>query len=171
MILTLLVLVSCNMADAQLNPTLWTSQVPMAVRSPYFNSWMKTSNAPLLNAAGTLSVRAPEVWPGFWNNVRGDMTAVIITVFDLTLMQAILGWAGHIRVDNTTTYKWLGQSGFPTSGLELPVLNNIQVTPTQTIMTITAGPIDLTVTYLSPIEVRFFHCSGDIRIEFFPFLL
>ena len=65
----------------------------------------------------------------------------------------ILGWAGHIRVDNNITYKWLGDAGSP-GGLAFTVLTNIQVTPTRTIMNITAGPIDLSVTYFSPIEVR-----------------
>ncbi len=48
---------------------------------------------------------------------------------------------------------WLGDAGAP-SGLVRSVLTNIQVTPTRTIFNITAGPIDLTVTFLSPIEVR-----------------
>lgn len=87
--------------------------------------------------------RAPEIWPLFWNN-------------------AILGWAGHIRVDNNITYKWLGDAGSP-GGLAFSVLNNIQVTATRTVMSITSGPIDLNVTYLSPIE------PSDPAKQSFPF--
>lgn len=55
-------------------------------------------------------------------------------------------------VDNTTIYKWLGTSTTP-GDLNDTVLTNIQITPTQTILSIVAGPIDLIVTWLSPIEV------------------
>lgn len=37
--------------------------------------------------------------------------------------------------------------------LDNSVLTNIQITPTRTVMNITAGPIDIIVTWLSPIEV------------------
>lgn len=64
-----------------------------------------------------------------------------------------LGWAGLIRIDNAHTFKWMGDVEQPYP-LNFSVLTNIQVTPTRTIMNITAGPIDLTVTFLSPIEAR-----------------
>lgn len=75
----------------------------------------------------------------------------------LTVAQGkqILGWAGLIRIDNAHTFKWLGDPAQP-GGLNRSVLTNIQMTPTRTIMNMTAGPIDLTVTFLSPIEVRAF---------------
>ena len=76
-------------------------------------------------------------------------------------MQAILGWAGHIRVDNTTTYKWLGDAVVPQDLVDT-VLTTIQITPTQTILTVTAGPIDLTITFVSPIEVHFLHYTNDV---------
>lgn len=41
------------------------------------------------------------------------------------------------------------------------VVTNIQVTPTRTVMDITAGPVDITVTWLSPIEVRFRFVSSS----------
>ncbi|EKM54240.1 uncharacterized protein PHACADRAFT_54337, partial [Phanerochaete carnosa HHB-10118-sp] len=115
-------------AQAQLSDTLWTSWVPLAVRSPYLSSWMNTTNL----RVGSGAPLAPRIWPVFWNN-------------------AILGWAGHIRVDNDITYIWLGDAGSP-AGLNSSVLNNIQITPTRTVMSITSGPIDLNITYLSPIE-------------------
>ena len=56
--------------------------------------------------------------------------------------------SGLVRIDSNTTVKWLGQDSFNHT-----VLSNIQLTPTKTIFSLTAGPIDLTVTFLSPIEV------------------
>lgn len=70
--------------------------------------------------------------------------------------QLPFGWAGLIRVDNSTTYKWLGDvlgPPFGVAGLNNTVMNNIEITATRTIMSITAGPVDLNVTYFSPIEV------------------
>lgn len=151
--LILLSSVSWPVANAQLNPTFWTSQVPLALRSPYVNSWLNTNNVPL---QGT-NKRAPELWPLFWNNVSSLPSLPHLWKFATHpyAVKAILGWAGHVRIDNNnaSVWKWLGDSGTP-GGLNNTVLNNLQVTPTRTIMSITAGPIDLTVTYLSPIEVR-----------------
>lgn len=51
--------------------------------------------------------------------------------------------------------------------LDNSILTNIQITPTRTIMNITAGPIDITVTYLSPIEVcsSGYHLFGPIDLN------
>ena len=65
-----------------------------------------------------------------------------------------MGWAGLVRVDGNITYKWLGQPATSTF-LNHTILSNIQITPTRTILNITAGPVDLTVTFLSPIEASF----------------
>lgn len=62
----------------------------------------------------------------------------------------ILGWAGHIRIDGTV-YRWLGDDG---SGPSIPSnLTSRRVTPTRTVFQIQAGPMNLNVTFLSPIEV------------------
>lgn len=61
----------------------------------------------------------------------------------------ILGWAGIIQVDNVA-YKWLGADTVSKTAN----LSGIQVTPTRTIYTIQAGPMDVIVTFLTPIEVR-----------------
>ncbi|PIL35879.1 hypothetical protein GSI_01539 [Ganoderma sinense ZZ0214-1] len=60
---------------------------------------------------------------------------------------SVMGWAGKIRV-NGTTYKWLGMDG---SGTPANV-TNVQVTPTRTIFVMQAGPMNVTITFLSPIE-------------------
>ncbi|PIL35880.1 hypothetical protein GSI_01540 [Ganoderma sinense ZZ0214-1] len=75
------------------------------------------------------STSLPNSWPYFWG------------------LQSIMGWSGKIRV-NGTTYKWMGQD---TTGTAATV-TNIQVTPTRTIFVLQAGPMNVTVTFLSPVE-------------------
>lgn len=50
--------------------TLWTSFVPLAVRSPYLSAWMDTSNVPLntANPSDPGTARAPSIWPVFYQN-------------------------------------------------------------------------------------------------------
>lgn len=62
-----------------------------------------------------------------------------------------LGWAGLIRIDGQS-YRWLGGNDIPDS--TSCNLTARQTTPTRTILQYEAGPMNLTVTYLSPIEVR-----------------
>ncbi|KAJ7662636.1 hypothetical protein DFH06DRAFT_1042656 [Mycena polygramma] len=79
-------------------------------------------------------------WPTFWND------------------QHILGWAGYIKVDGQT-WHWLGS---PVPGNASTWLAT-QVTPTRTILTVQAGPMQLNVTFLSPIE------PSDWGRQSFPF--
>ncbi|TFK71714.1 DUF1793-domain-containing protein [Pluteus cervinus] len=65
-------------------------------------------------------------WPLTWNNIT-------------------VGWTGYARVDGAT-YQWLGLSGVPTNFLSR------DLTPTRTIEVHQAGPVQLVVTYLSPLE-------------------
>ncbi|KAJ3525254.1 hypothetical protein NM688_g8429 [Phlebia brevispora] len=120
-------------ARAQGDASLWTSWVPLAVRSPYLSCWMDTTNVPFNSSNVDGIARAPSVWPGFLQT------------------GGILGWAGLIRIDTNRTFMWLGTPGAP-GGLNRSILTNIQITPTRTIMNMTAGPLDLTITFLSPIE-------------------
>ena len=62
-----------------------------------------------------------------------------------------MGWAGKIRVDNTS-YAWLGNDTAQ-SGLNVSTVTNVQITPTRSIYVMRAGPMNVTVTFLSPIEV------------------
>ena len=50
---------------------------------------------------------------------------------------------------NGTTYLWMGKDGS-----ELANITNIQITPTRTIFVMQAGPMNVTITFLSPVEVR-----------------
>lgn len=60
-----------------------------------------------------------------------------------------MGWAGKIRVDGQT-YAWMGQDGVGNGPANV---TNVQITPTRSIFVMQAGPMNVTVTYLSPIEV------------------
>ena len=72
-----------------------------------------------------------------------------------------MGWSGKIRV-NGTTYKWMGADG---AGIAANV-TNVQITPTRSIFVMQAGPMNVTVTYLSPVEVRGFPFrNGILRVS------
>ncbi len=49
------------------------------------------------------------------------------------------------------TYSWMGDDGIWNS---TAIVVDIQITPTRSIFVMQAGPMNVTVTYLSPIEVR-----------------
>ncbi|CCM05442.1 uncharacterized protein FIBRA_07661 [Fibroporia radiculosa] len=63
------------------------------------------------------------------------------------MLGQFLGWTGHIRVDDET-YRWLGDDNYASAGN----LISIEVTPTRTIYNVQAGLMDVTITFLSPIE-------------------
>ncbi|KAF8874083.1 hypothetical protein BD779DRAFT_1451181 [Infundibulicybe gibba] len=77
-------------------------------------------------------------WPTFWN----DRTLELL---------------GYIRIDGAT-WEWLGNSGGNGT-----TLVRTEITPTRTIITLTAGPMELEVTFLSPIE------PTDLVRQSFPF--
>ncbi|KAI0309520.1 hypothetical protein OF83DRAFT_1071921 [Amylostereum chailletii] len=71
---------------------------------------------------------------------------------------AILGWGGLVKIDNTT-YSWLGN---PQNGATTNV-SQFSVTPTRTVFTLSAPPMELNITFLSPIE------PGDLVKQSIPF--
>ncbi|KAJ3555355.1 hypothetical protein NM688_g2626 [Phlebia brevispora] len=119
---------------AQGDVSLWSSWVPVAVRSPYLAYWMNTTDVPYNATNVDGIVRAPTVWPLFMQGQN-------------------VGWVGMIRIDGdgNKTFTWLGNPAQLT-GLHRSIVTNMQITPTRTIMNLTAGPLNLTVTFLSPIE-------------------
>ena len=60
-----------------------------------------------------------------------------------------MGWAGKIRVDGQA-YAWMGNDRIPANQ---STVTNVQFTPTRSIYVMTAGPMNITITFLSPIEV------------------
>ncbi|KAL5535348.1 hypothetical protein ACEPAF_3442 [Sanghuangporus sanghuang] len=71
-----------------------------------------------------------DAWPAFWTG-------------------STLGWAGYVRVDGTT-YLFLGGPEVP--GATKAVQQSFEFTSTQSIFLLRAGPVDLTATFLSPVE-------------------
>jgi hypothetical protein len=73
----------------------------------------------------------------------------------------ILGWSVLVRVDGLT-YSFLGDV---LSNLYNATVNSssIAITPTQTVVTARAGPMQVNLTFLNPIEVRF-HSSSTFNI-------
>ncbi|KIK53986.1 hypothetical protein GYMLUDRAFT_142150, partial [Collybiopsis luxurians FD-317 M1] len=109
--------------------------IPLAVRSPYLQAYLP-STTPV------------QQWPNFWTTKH------------------ILGWGGLLRVDGVI-YSWLGhfEGVAPNLNTTLPsaAFNGYQITPTRSVLSLTAGAMAINVTFLSPIE------SDDLVLQSFPF--
>ncbi|KAH9899948.1 DUF1793-domain-containing protein [Cubamyces lactineus] len=124
---------------AVLSATSWTANpfnpasIPLAVRSPYFSAWLNQGEGTALNAA----------WPTFWTG-------------------GIVGWAGFAKVDGVA-YNWLGDPAIPDVNFTKATQKSFEFTSTQSIFVMTAGPVDLTITFLSPVE------PSNLVNQSFPF--
>lgn len=135
---------------AQTGPTQWTANpfnppsYPLAVRSPYLNSWIPQGNGPA--ALNT-------VWPQHWPKVQGNVRPVLIvsSTCDLTLSSQNLGWYCAVQVDGTT-YRLMG--GPSTPAVNTSSQTSVEFTPTRTTYSQRAGPVDVNMTFWSPVEVR-----------------
>ncbi|KAG8728190.1 hypothetical protein FRC12_021948 [Ceratobasidium sp. 428] len=90
--------------------------------------------SPYLSAwlpGGNNGGRLNTAWPTFWTG-------------------SVLGWAGYVRVDGKT-YTILGAPNV--AGPTLANQKSMQFTATKSIFVMSAGPVDVTVTFLSPVEV------------------
>ncbi|KAF8900337.1 hypothetical protein CPB85DRAFT_163127 [Mucidula mucida] len=108
---------------------LWPATIPLAVRTPYFNSYLRTETG--RNHAND--------WPQFWN------------------LGHVVAWDAWIMVDGVNL-QLFGGGGSNTTNTNL---TNVEITPTRSILTIQAGVMDVTVTFLSPIE--------DLILQSLPF--
>ncbi|PIL29028.1 hypothetical protein GSI_09076 [Ganoderma sinense ZZ0214-1] len=97
--------------------------VPLAVRSPYLSAWLPQGAGNALN----------DIWPQFWTG------------------NSILGWAGFAKVDGSA-YVWMGSPSVPNTTFSKATQKSLKWTSTQSIFVMTAGPVDLTITFLSPVE-------------------
>lgn len=61
-----------------------------------------------------------------------------------------IGWLGRLRVDGVT-YSWLGAALVWSDSVAN--ITDVQITPTRSIFVMKAGPMNVTVEFLSPIEV------------------
>ncbi|KAI0036147.1 hypothetical protein K488DRAFT_41792 [Vararia minispora EC-137] len=108
--------------------------VPLAARSPYLLSFLQTTDP---------GPEHSQTWPtGF--------------------SRAIVGWAGLVRVDGTV-YAWLGDKDTMPGAVRSVAKLNQTLTSTRTIFSLQAGPVELTATFLSPIE------PGDFVKQSIPF--
>ncbi|KAJ7585369.1 hypothetical protein C8J56DRAFT_828575 [Mycena floridula] len=110
-----------HMVDAQFSAArnFWPASYPLAVRSPYLNTW-------ITGLAGTSNLVN---WATHWDLANNN------------------GWSGLVRVDGVA-FVWLGNP----PDFNATVLERSEVTPTRSIFTVTAGPVRLNITFLSPIE-------------------
>lgn len=122
--------ISLGLASIVRSAPPWNAQpfsppsYPLAVRSPYLSAWLPQGSGLALN----------EVWPEFWGG-------------------GVVGWAGFVRVD-TTTYSFLGLPAVPGATFAKAVQKSAKFTATQSVFVLQAGPVDLTVTFLSPVEPK-----------------
>ncbi|KAI0744211.1 hypothetical protein C8Q80DRAFT_1220875 [Daedaleopsis nitida] len=97
-------------------------------------------------ASYPLSVRAPYL--SVWYKAPAGSAAISDSWPVFWGQTSIMGWAGKIRVDGKT-YAWMGNDRVDDGAANV---TNTQVTPTRTIFSMQAGPMNIVVTYLSPIE-------------------
>ncbi|KAI9447112.1 hypothetical protein BJY52DRAFT_375069 [Lactarius psammicola] len=119
--------------------TLFPAAIPLAVRSPYLSCWQFTTNGTII---GTLWPTTSAHQP---NSNEGPSLNSLNTVV-------------IVRVDNIT-YVFLGSAIINTT----VNLTNTVISPTQTMLTAEAGPMQFNLTFLNPIE------PGDWVKQSIPF--
>jgi hypothetical protein len=125
----LLSLLSSTLVATTVNALGWTStpfnpaSIPLAVRTPYLSTWLPQGSGHALNAQ----------WPSFWTN-------------------SIAAWAGYVKVDNVA-YTFMGTPDVPNVKSQPAVQKSFTFTSTQSMFVMSAGGVDLNITFLSPIEV------------------
>ncbi|KAF8165232.1 DUF1793-domain-containing protein [Crassisporium funariophilum] len=95
---------------------------PLAVRTPYLSAWLPQGSGAALN----------DVWPTFWTG-------------------QIVGWAGLVKIDGKP-FSFLGAPNVPGATFAKAAQKSSLFTSTQSVFVLSAGPVDLTVTFLSPVE-------------------
>ncbi|TFK92183.1 DUF1793-domain-containing protein [Polyporus arcularius HHB13444] len=116
-------------------------------------TWTAT---PFNPASVPLAVRTPYVSAWLPQGAGTALNAAWPTLWT----GSILGWAGYVKVDGTT-YNWLGA---PTvSDASKATQKSLTFTSTQSVFVLTAGPVDLTITFLSPVE------TSDLVNQSLPF--
>ncbi|VDC04698.1 unnamed protein product [Peniophora sp. CBMAI 1063] len=126
-IFSLLSVALALLSAAQAPSSFKKAAIPIAARSPYLLTFLPT-NASL---------------PNGWSWETGYSSQ-------------IQSWAGLIRVDGET-YAWAGpyhMSGLSAVHAPAPVGSGYSLTPTSSTLLYNAGPVKVTVTFLSPIEPR-----------------
>jgi hypothetical protein len=124
--------------------TLFPAAIPLAVRSPYLSCWDQTTNG---TALGTL-------WPTTSNGKQVSCLPFTGMAKNKIFISQILGWSVLVRIDGLT-YSLLGDvSGASASLNGTANVTDTIITPTQTVVVTQAGPMQVNLTFLNPIEVR-----------------
>ncbi|KAA1477095.1 hypothetical protein DENSPDRAFT_786182 [Dentipellis sp. KUC8613] len=133
--------------------SFWRLIISLLVYSLAFGSFTSCQRT-FFPTAIPLAVRSPylSVWENASNS--SDIPNMWPTGWR---MDSNYGWQGYVKIDGIA-YTWRGAQVSNAT-----TLSQITITPTRTIYTITAGPMTLNVTYLSPIE------PGDFVRQSIPF--
>ncbi|KAK7032863.1 DUF1793-domain-containing protein [Favolaschia claudopus] len=97
---------------------------PLAVRTPFLSTWLPQGTGAALN----------DVWSQFWNGQT-------------------LGWAGFVTVDGKA-YSYLGNPSVAGATFVKATQVSAKFTSTQSTFVMDAGPVRLTVNFLSPVEPK-----------------
>ena len=116
-----------------------TTSLPLEVRSPYLNFWTHP-----VNTSGNTTTSA-EI---FAKAVRLSFQRPTFLAVDLTPLHQLPGRTALLRIDGVT-HLIFGQLALA----HRPNLTGSFITPTRTIFTLEVGPVEVSVTFLSPIEV------------------
>jgi hypothetical protein len=148
-LLTLCFSVPCT---AQIAVPLTTS-LPLEVRSPYLNFWTQPSNT-----SGITTTSAE-----FFAKAVRHVNSLLLAIHLRISLHQLSGRTALLRIDGVT-HSIFGQ-------LALANRSNVTgsfITPTRTIFTLDVGPVEVSVTFLSPIEVRvevsLFKCMRSLII-------
>lgn len=148
-----------ELAVSQRGPSAWTASpfspfsLPLAVRSPYLNTWLAQGNDP----PGLSSE-----WGSYWSNssvvsvcLFWKFLSVSITVsqmFVYMILLQVMGWFVAIVVDDQA-YELVGHAAGVSRLNGSVTQKSVSFSPTNTTFNMQTGPMDITLTFLSPIEV------------------
>ena len=122
--------------------TLFPAAIPLAVRSPYLSCWDQTTNGTTLGLSWPTTANAQQV-----------RCSPFTGVANRPILSQVLGWSVLVRIDGLT-YAFLGD--VPAASASVNGTANVTdtvITPTQTLVVTQAGPMQVNLTFLNPIEV------------------
>ena len=120
---------------------LFPAAIPLAVRSPYLSCWDQTTNGTNLGTQ--------------WSTTsdQGRVRCFPFREAAKVNVSQVLGWTVLVRVDEST-YSFLGDAPGGSAIMNGTVnVTDTVITPTQTVVAAQAGPMQINLTFLNPIEV------------------
>ncbi|KAH8988003.1 hypothetical protein EDB86DRAFT_2832105 [Lactarius hatsudake] len=148
LLILLLSLVPCLVQYGRSQQTLFPAAIPLAVRSPYLSCWQFTTNGTTIGSLWpTTSAHQP--------NPDQDPSLDASHFPSLGSLNTVV----LVRVDNIT-YLFLGFANTINATVNL---TSTVISPTQTKLTAEAGPMQVNLTFLNPIE------PGDWVKQSIPF--